>query len=88
METHSSVLAWRIPWTEEPGGLQPLGSQELDMSKRLSRIPLHKGFLGMLCIEIDGKTCNLFSSIYTLTLRLELYGGHEGDGRVGLKQWF
>ena len=26
--THSSVLAWRIPWTEEPGGLQSMGSQE------------------------------------------------------------
>ena len=26
MATHSSVLAWRIPWTEEPGGLQPMGS--------------------------------------------------------------
>ena len=26
METHSSVPAWRIPWTEEPGGLQPMGS--------------------------------------------------------------
>ena len=25
-ETHSTVLAWRIPWTEEPGGLQSLGS--------------------------------------------------------------
>ena len=28
MATHSSILAWRIPWTEEPGGLQPMGSQE------------------------------------------------------------
>ena len=26
MATHSSILAWRIPWTEEPGGLQPMGS--------------------------------------------------------------
>ena len=26
MTTHSSVLAWRIPWTEEPGGLQSTGS--------------------------------------------------------------
>ena len=26
MTTHSSVLAWRIPWTEEPGGLQSMGS--------------------------------------------------------------
>ena len=27
MVTHSSILAWRIPWIEEPGGLQSLGSQ-------------------------------------------------------------
>ena len=27
LETRSSVLAWRIPWTEEPGGLQSMGSQ-------------------------------------------------------------
>ena len=28
MATHSSILAWRIPWTEEPGGLQSMGSQK------------------------------------------------------------
>ena len=28
MAAHSSTLAWRIPWMEEPGGLQPMGSQE------------------------------------------------------------
>ena len=28
MATHSSTLAWRIPWTEEPGGLQSMGSQK------------------------------------------------------------
>ena len=27
---YSSILAWRIPWTEEPGGLQSMGSQESD----------------------------------------------------------
>ena len=27
MDTHSSILAWRIPWTEKPGGLQSMGSQ-------------------------------------------------------------
>ena len=32
MATHSSVLAWEIPWTEEPGGLQSMGSQESDTS--------------------------------------------------------
>ena len=29
MATHSSILAWRIPWTEEPGGLWSIGSQRL-----------------------------------------------------------
>ena len=29
VETHSSTLAWRIPWTEEPGGLQCMGSQRV-----------------------------------------------------------
>ena len=28
METHPSILAWRIPWLEEPDGLQPIGSQK------------------------------------------------------------
>ena len=30
MATHSSILGWEIPWTEEPGELQSMGSQELD----------------------------------------------------------
>ena len=29
MATHSNILAWRIPWTEEPGGLQSRGSQRV-----------------------------------------------------------
>ena len=32
MATHSSILAWEIQWTEEPGGLQSKGSQEQDMT--------------------------------------------------------
>ena len=32
MATHSSILAWRIPWTEEPGRLQSTGFQESDMT--------------------------------------------------------
>ena len=30
--THSNILAWRIPWTEKPGGLQSMGLQESDMT--------------------------------------------------------
>ena len=32
MATHSSILAWEIPWTEQPGGLQSMGLQESDMT--------------------------------------------------------
>ena len=35
MATHSSTLAWKIPWMEEPGRLQSMGGEELDTSKRL-----------------------------------------------------
>ena len=33
MATHSSILAWRIPWTEEPGVLSPWGCKESDMTE-------------------------------------------------------
>ena len=33
MATHSNILAWEIPWKEEPGGLQSMGSQELNMTQ-------------------------------------------------------
>ena len=33
MATHSSILAWRIPWTEEPGRLQSIGSQRVGMTE-------------------------------------------------------
>ena len=36
METHSSMLAWRIPWTEESGRLQSVWLQESDMTKQLT----------------------------------------------------
>ena len=36
MTNHSSILAWRIPRAEEPGGLQSMGSQELDTTERLN----------------------------------------------------
>jgi len=36
MATDSSILAWRTPWTEEPGGLQSMELQRLDMTERLT----------------------------------------------------
>ena len=42
MATHSSILTWRIPWTEEPGELQPMGLQRVEHNLRTNTHKLHK----------------------------------------------
>ena len=42
MATHASILAWEIPWTEEPGGLHPWGLKELDTTEGPS---MHTGHI-------------------------------------------
>ena len=55
MATHSSILAWEIPWTEEPGRLQSIGSQrvEHDLVTKLNQnqILLHENKVGGLTIR-------------------------------------
>ena len=46
MAIHSSILAWEIQWTEEPGSLQSMGHKESDMSKQLTLS------LSLLCYKI------------------------------------
>ena len=41
MATHSKILAWRIPWTEEPGSLQSMGSGELNTTQAAERTDMH-----------------------------------------------
>ena len=48
MATHSSILAWRIPWLEEPVRLQSMGSQRIRHDSATSYKMTHKGFL-VLC---------------------------------------
>ena len=45
MATQSSILAWRIPWTEEPGGRQPWGRTESDMTEHHHQL---LGFFGFI----------------------------------------
>ena len=42
MATHSSILAWRIPWTEDPGGLQSMGSQRVRHHTWANYVPFLK----------------------------------------------
>ena len=45
MAPHSSILAWRIPWTEEPGGLQPIGSQRVRDGRSSQHARVHRSQL-------------------------------------------
>ena len=64
MATHSSILAWRIPWTEEPGGLQSMGVAESETTEPLT----HNNIVsfGHLCfprtLSILSKYSNVFSN--------------------------
>ena len=56
MATPSSILAWRIPWTEEPGGLQPIGLQrvrhDLSDSARTHTIPITNTLDCLLVLQL------------------------------------
>ena len=52
MATHSSIPAWEIPWTEEPGGLQSMGHKEWDMNEQLR--PEHGNIRGQRSSEGRG----------------------------------
>ena len=73
MATHSSTLAWRIPWTEEPGGLQPMGLQRVN-DRAYEHISSLKSAL--LALNIHGRDKNLVlllivSSSYIINRILE-----------------
>ena len=49
MATHSSILAWRIPWREEPGGFSPWDRKKSDMTEQLKKVCVR----GELCHAIS-----------------------------------
>ena len=63
MATHTSVLIWRILWTEEPGGLQFVGSQSRTQLKRLSTHACGQGpaTRGVWCVHWNPRGCNVTS---------------------------
>ena len=69
---HSSILAWRIPRTEEPGRLQSIQSQELDMTQRLSLT--HS--LYPLTVLTHCKILLIILSLKLMTRWIELQGDH------------
>ena len=60
MATHPSFLAWRSPWTEEPGGLQSMGSQRV----RHNRSDLALGLPGVENVGKGPLSCDLVTSLF------------------------
>ena len=70
MANSSSMLAWEIPWTEEPGGLQSMGCQESDITEQLTlsddcfcllSVESHIYYHNSMCIQ--GKPCRNFPDV-------------------------
>ena len=55
MATHSSALAWKIPWTEEPSGLQSMGLQRVRYDLMTTRRHTHKHTVSFAVIQIGAK---------------------------------
>ena len=57
MATHFSILAWRIPWMEEPGGPQSIGSQRVGQGTKTQtslvlHVPFHQRFAPALTLQL------------------------------------
>ena len=66
MATHPSILAWRTPWTEEPGGLQSMGSQRVgpDLVTQL-----HQQFITITCLLeiVSTSSTGTFFTVFILS---------------------
>ena len=83
MTTHSSIPAWRTPWTEEPGGLQSMGSQELDMTQRLNhQTTTEEGIKELTSNQIESNNshiCQDCESANSFELTKKVYQNGKSD---------
>ena len=89
MATHSSVLAWRIPWTEESGGHSSWGCKELDMTERLTQVFVEA--LRSIVSWAMSKTRNLRACLQEVDFVVRNSRGGHKDCRIFLsffKYWF
>ena len=52
MATDSSILVWRIPWTEEPGGLQSMGCKESDTTEQLNSFTFNSTSVNLKTVHV------------------------------------
>ena len=72
MGTHSSIHAWKIPWTEEPAGLQSMGTQKLDMTSYVARThpPVDNSPVALLLFAFYFIDFNLFYFLLFIQLKI------------------
>ena len=68
MATHSSIVAWEILWTEEPGGLQSMGLQELEMTEQQQL--LFHSIQDQTLLLLEFLSCYLRVSVTKISLRV------------------
>ena len=79
MATHFSILAWRIPWTEEPGGLQSTGLQRVKHNRATkhstAHVSIHTYIQNLLCSSLDGHLLarSYGSSIFSFYRSLHIF---------------
>ena len=76
MATHSSILAWKMTWTEEPGGLQSMGSQRVRHNLACTQCIIYSFYC---CV----KQIKSFSKYYNLIQNLEHKKKKEGNMMIG-----
>ena len=63
--THSSILAWEIPWTKEPGGLEFMGLQRVEHNWATNTFTLTPKVIGFsLNLNVTAKTCDKINYIH------------------------
>ena len=68
MATHSSILGWKIPWTEEPGGLQSLGSQRVGLDWATNALTFHHIPMHIMGRYVFLSFCSLFYFVWFIFL--------------------
>ena len=77
MTTHSSILAWRIPWAEEPGGAySPWGCKESDMTERLTFVYIHTytGLCPQFLVQSSQLSCDFLSDQSSSSIFCLIFG--------------
>ena len=91
MATHSSILTWKIPWSEEPGRLQFMGHKESDITEKLHFPELRNSYQSLFvevceCLLVhreEGITCHICSFVYKVLSCTE----YKAFLRLSLSPW-